>query len=141
MFLGVDLASAYQRDQSGDASGRTVFDKVTATFDIAGGVLSNEDFVLDGPRIKATGKGTVGIGAQVLDYRLIPVAFARNDAERSLKVPLRVTGSWDAPKLKLDAETAVKERVEEKIETRKEELKESAREKLREKLLERLGNQ
>lgn len=145
VFQGVDLAARYRQDQ-GQSGGRTVFNKITGTFNIADGVLSNQDFVLDGPALKVTGKGTVDIGQRKLNYRITPVAFDPNDQGRSLMVPLRVTGSWDTPKLKLDLEGALKDKVEEKREERKqeleekrEELKQEARDKIREKLLEKLG--
>ncbi len=92
---------------------KTVFDAVTASFAIEGGVLANTDLTLTGPNLSATGAGKVGIGARNLDYRLQPVALTEADGTGGVMVPLLITGSWDDPKFRLDLESIARERMEE----------------------------
>ncbi len=48
------------------------FAEAGGTFRISDGVLTNEDFALRAPVLRITGGGTVNLGAQTLDYRLLP---------------------------------------------------------------------
>ena len=81
---------------------KTIFDGVSGSFTIAGGVLSNDDLALKAPYITATGKGTVGLGAQVIDYRIVPTALTLPDGTGGVRVPLQITGPWSAPRFALD---------------------------------------
>ncbi len=91
---------------------KTIFDGVSASFSIAGGVLSNEDLKLAAPYVTATGSGTVGLGARVLDYSLRPIAMAKSDGTGGIMVPLLITGPWAAPKFRLDLESIAREKME-----------------------------
>jgi len=81
---------------------KTIFDGVTGTFTMAGGVLSNDDLAMKAPYVSATGKGSVGLGAQVIDYRLVPTALTKADGTGGVRVPLQITGPWSAPRFALD---------------------------------------
>ncbi len=94
------------------AGQKTIFDGVSASFSIAGGVLSNDDLKLAAPYVTATGSGTVGLGARVLDYRLRPIAMAKSDGTGGIMVPLLITGPWAAPKFRLDLESIAREKME-----------------------------
>ena len=92
---------------------KTVFDEVTASFAIDKGVLRNEDLVLRAPYLTATGSGTVGLGTRTLDYRLRPTALSEADGTGGVMVPLMITGTWAAPKFRLDLESLARDRLEE----------------------------
>ena len=94
------------------AGQKTIFDGVSASFSITGGVLSNDDLKLAAPYVTATGSGTVGLGARVLDYRLRPIAMAKSDGTGGIMVPLLITGPWAAPKFRLDLESIAREKME-----------------------------
>lgn len=81
---------------------RTIFDAVTATFAIKDGVLRNDDLTLTAPYLTAAGAGTVGLGAQVLDYRVTPTALTKADGTGGVRVPVQITGPWSAPRFGLD---------------------------------------
>ena len=81
---------------------KTIFDGVSGSFTIAEGVLSNADLALKAPYVTATGKGTVGLGAQVIDYRIQPTALTKADGTGGVRVPLQVTGPWSGPRFALD---------------------------------------
>ncbi len=106
---GVDL-TATVRDRriaprSETAGARTVFDSVTASFTIAGGVLSNPDLAIAAPRFVADGRGTVSLGPRTLDYTVIPTL--RED--QRIVLPITITGAWDAPAFGLDVGSALQE--------------------------------
>jgi AsmA protein len=81
---------------------KTIFDALTATFSIQEGVLRNDDLSLSAPYLMATGAGTVGLGAQVLDYRVTPTALTKADGTGGVRVPLQITGPWSEPRFGLD---------------------------------------
>lgn len=91
---------------------RTIFDSLSTSFSIAEGVLRADDLRLAAPYLQVAGSGTVGIGARVLDYRLAPVALQKEDGSGGLRVPLRITGPWSAPRYRLDAEALAKPKLD-----------------------------
>ena len=114
-ILGLDiwgmirnLDTSYQGEGS-----RTVYDSLSASFTMADGVLSNEDFLMDSSVGRVTGVGTVGIGAQVLDYTVTPEVLA-GDAG-GLRVPLRISGAWSDPNYSLDLEALAGQELEGQI--------------------------
>ncbi|MHC0053696.1 AsmA family protein [Actibacterium sp. D379-3] len=117
VFTGLDLERILRGRDMGGAGGsaRTIFDSVAGRFTLAEGVLRNDDLTLLAPRLTAGGRGTVGIGKRVLDYRVTPVAFAGDDGKGGLKVPLRITGGWDDPQLKLDLESVADKEIDKQV--------------------------
>jgi len=89
---------------------KTIFDSITGSFKVEGGVLSNDDLRLVAPLLSATGAGKVGIGAQTLDYRAVP-ALLGDGTGGGLKVPLQITGPWADPKYRLDLEALATENL------------------------------
>lgn len=114
---------------------KTVYDAVTASFVIDGGVLTNDDLVLDAPGLSATGGGTIGIGARNLDYRIRPTAVVKGGDADGLAVPLLISGTWANPKFRLDLETIAQEKLKAEAAV----LKARAEEALAEKLQQELG--
>jgi AsmA protein len=104
-IAGIDLDALLG---SVDAEGgSTVFDSVEATFDIAVGVLRNDDLLMLLPNFNATGAGQVNLGARTLDYTVTPKALRVNAARGGLAVPVRITGPWAAPEIKADLRAAI----------------------------------
>lgn len=110
---GFDLAGMLKTLDAGyvGEGAKTIFDSVTGSFTIKEGVLANDDLVLVAPLVKAVGKGTVGIGARVLEYRVTPTALAKADGSGGVRVPLLITGPWAKPKFKLDMEALAQEKL------------------------------
>ena len=90
---------------------KTVYDAVTGSFVIEGGVLRNDDLVLAAPGLTATGNGTIGIGARNLDYRIRPTAVLKGGNADGIAVPLLITGPWSKPKFRLDLEAVAQEKL------------------------------
>ena len=92
---------------------KTVYDAVTGSFVIEGGVLTNDDLLLAAPGLTATGNGTIGIGARNLDYRIRPTAVVKGGNADGIAVPLLITGPWAKPKFRLDLEAVAQEKLAE----------------------------
>lgn len=107
---GIDLTALLQSlDISNIADDRiTRFDSLSGSFVITDGVLRNDDLRLAGGGFSVTGQGAVGIGARNLDYRIVPVAIRGDD---TLRVPLLITGPWEAPRYRLDLEALAREQL------------------------------
>jgi len=112
-ILGLDLGGMLRNmDMSYMGEGQsTVYDTITGTFAINGGVLRNDDLQLAAPRFSVTGRGEVGVGARTLDYRVVPATLG-SDGGDGFRVPLMITGPWDAPRFRLDLEALARERLE-----------------------------
>ncbi len=146
-IIGFDLAGmlrnldmSYMGDQN-----RTVYDAITGTFTISDGILRNDDLRLEASRFSVTGRGSVGLGQRNLDYRIVPAALP-DGAREALRVPLMITGPWDAPRFRLDLEAlaqerlrAEQERLEEIAREEARRLEERARAQLEERLQRELG--
>ncbi len=102
---GLDLAGMIRTlDPSYRGEGaRTVYDQIAGNFTIADGVLSNDDLRLDAPWGEVTGEGTVNLGQQTLNYRLIP-GFVEGEAGARIRVPILVSGPWASPSIRPDLE-------------------------------------
>ncbi|HHX90756.1 MAG TPA: AsmA-like C-terminal region-containing protein, partial [Paracoccus sp.] len=149
-IIGFDLAGMLRNlDMSymGERN-RTIFQSVAGSFSISDGVLSNEDLAMAATPISVSGRGTVDLGAQVLDYRVTPEALRNAETGEAFRVPLIITGPWAAPRFRLDLEGLTEQRLREeaeRLEARAREeaarLEERARARVDQELQERLGIQ
>ncbi len=114
-ILGLDLAGMLRNlDASYRGKGqKTVFDKISASFSMKGGVLSNNDLAFDAKKAKAVGAGTVGIGDQTLNYRITPTVLAKTDGSGGISVPVIISGSWSNPKFRPDLQGLIDKRLAE----------------------------
>ncbi len=104
-IAGIDLDALLG---SVDAKGgSTVFDSVEASFDIAGGILRNDDLLMLLPNFNATGAGQVNLGARTLDYTVTPKALRVNASRGGLAVPVRIRGPWADPEIEADLRAAI----------------------------------
>ena len=114
--------------------GTTVFDKLGASFDIKAGVLSNDNLNMTLPRIAATGKGVVGLGAQTINYVFTPVALKASSG-KDLAFHVKIYGPWSNPKIIPDLSAAIDLNFKEK----KEEVKQKANDAIKKKVEQELG--
>ncbi len=110
---GMNIAS-FLRDAkkafifSDNKTEKTDFTEMTATFQIAQGVVSNQDLSMKSPVLRIAGKGTVSLPPRTLNYRLEPTLVGSlkgqgDDKERSgITIPLVITGPWSAPNVTPD---------------------------------------
>ncbi|MFY0660551.1 MAG: AsmA family protein [Shimia sp.] len=122
---GIDLDKLLRGDVTG---GTTVFNSMVASWDIADGVLTNNDLLMSLSRLAATGKGTVGLGLRTIDYVFSPQL--RGPDGPSLIVPVKITGSWSNPSVVPDLEAAIKRSFDTEIKAVEDEAKQKLEKEL-----------
>ncbi|WP_420862853.1 AsmA family protein [Algirhabdus cladophorae] len=144
---GLALADLFLNQ--GSDGGSTIFDSVTASYTIDGGVLRNSDLQAALPQFSATGNGKVDLGQQSLDYTVIP-SFPKAADGNDLIFPVRIQGPWSSPKIRPDLEAALKqtlqadidkevEKAKARAEAEVEKAKERARQEVADEVQKKLG--
>jgi AsmA protein len=134
---GLDLAGMIRTLDVGyvGESASTVFDSITASFAVGGGVARNSDMALTAPLITASGAGQADIGGQRLDFRITPLTLGGQALDPDVQLPVQISGPWAAPRVSLDLETLAKRKLEEE----RLKLEERARAEIEQKLQEETG--
>ncbi|MGM0811217.1 AsmA family protein [Thioalkalivibrio sp.] len=117
----------------------TDFTALAGSFRIRDGVVQNDDLTASSPLLRVAGRGSADLPAREIDYRLDTTLVATIEGQggrsledlRGLTLPIRITGSFEEPRFRLDLEEVVRERVDQRL--RRE------GEQLQERLLERFG--
>ncbi|NYS24287.1 AsmA family protein [Rhodobacteraceae bacterium 2376] len=114
-IIGLDLAGMLRNLDLGymGEGARTIYDSISGSFTMEGGVLRNDDLRLTASRLDVTGRGTVGLGERVLNYRVTPEAMRDPETGQALRVPVLITGPWEAPRFRLDLEGLAQDRLRE----------------------------
>lgn len=125
-LLGLDIAGMIKNlDASYQGEGsKTVFEDISASFAIDGGVLSNSDLNFKADLLTATGNGVVDLGGQTIKYRLAPVALAGR-LKDGIRVPVIIEGPWSNIRFRPD----LKALIDTELEAEKEKLKAQAKAK------------
>jgi AsmA protein len=121
---------------------RTAFTAISASGTLSNGVLSSDDLKVAMRYLQVTGHGTADLPASTLDYHLdatvlrIPEEGAAAEAQDivGLRIPVLVTGTFAAPKVRPDVSALLKARVQQEIDKRKDEVKQKLQDKLQDKL-------
>jgi AsmA protein len=134
---GLDLAGMIRTLDAGyvGEGATTVFDSITASFAVAGGVARNSDMALTAPLVTAAGAGQADIGGQTLDLRITPLTLGGQALHPDVQVPVLISGPWAALKVRLDLESLAKRKFEEE----RQKLEERARAEIGQKLQEETG--
>ena len=103
-ILGLDIAGMLRTMDTNyvGAGQKTIFDAITATFQIAQGVLTNDDLAFSSEYLTAAGKGWVGLGERNQKYRISATALAGAVGEEGITAPLIIGGTWAKPTFALD---------------------------------------
>ncbi|MEM9432649.1 MAG: AsmA family protein [Pseudomonadota bacterium] len=137
-LLGLDIAGMIKNlDASYQGEGsKTVFDRISASFDIENGILRNDDLDFEAQLLTASGAGQLGIGPQTIAYRIEPVALAEQLAS-GIRVPILIEGPWSNIRYRPDLAALVdteleaqKEALKAQARAKEDELKAKARDKL-----------
>jgi AsmA protein len=117
-IIGLDLAGMIRTlDASFQGDGaRTVYDSLTAAFTITEGVLRNDDLLLDAPWGEVAGAGRVDLGAQTLDYRVIPTVMRDASGSGGINVPILFSGPWASLSIRPDLEYLAQQELAEEAE-------------------------
>ena len=128
---------------------RTVFTAVSATGRMTNGVVVSDDLLAALQYLQVKGHGTADIAAGNLDYHLdaTVMKIPEEGTEAAdlkdivgLQVPVLVTGTFGAPKVRPDVAGMVKARVQQEIDKRKDEVKQKLQDKLQDKLKDLFGH-
>lgn len=97
------------------ADDNTAFKTLHATLLVKNGVAQNDDFKLDGAQVRATGKGSIDLVQEKLDFRL-QVTIAEGEDRKGATLPLSVTGGFAKLKFGVDLGAQVKQQATKKVE-------------------------
>jgi AsmA protein len=119
-----------------DTAQRTDFSAMNASFAIKNGVAHNDDLDVRAPLVRVGGAGDIDIGNSQLNYvaKASVVATSKGqggadlDHLSGLTIPVKLTGSFDAPKYEIDYRSIAGEAAKAKV---KEEVKTKIKDKLR----------
>jgi len=119
---------------------QTDFSSLKGTFTANEGIVNNQDLELMSPLLRVTGAGDIDLPREVIDYavRVSIVGSAEGQGGKTLEdlkgitIPVKITGSFDNPRPKVDLASVLKEQATGEI-------KAKAEEKLKEKLGDELG--
>ncbi|HEY4370177.1 MAG TPA: AsmA family protein [Steroidobacteraceae bacterium] len=127
---------------------RTTFTSLRGTGAMKDGVLSNDDLNVAMQYLKVTGQGTVDIPKNGIDYRLVAsvVRIPQEGADTAqmqdmvdAQIPVKVTGSLTAPKVRPDIEGYVKDRAKQELKKQQDKVEEKVKKKLGDKLKDLFG--
>ncbi|MEM6635455.1 MAG: AsmA family protein [Pseudomonadota bacterium] len=127
-LLGVDLVGMLRNLDvgfRGDGT-KTVYDAITASFNVNDGVVSNLDLNFLAPLLTALGEGTIDLGAQSLNYRLTPEILRGAAEQAGISVPVTITGPWSDLKFAPDLDGL----IDANFEKERERLEKEARDEL-----------
>lgn len=113
-------------ESSADATKKTDFSALTASFNIKNGVAHNEDLAMKAPILrlaKGDSRGDIDIGNQTINYTAKPtvVKSIKGQGGEDLKdlagipIPVKISGTFSNPKFGLDFASAAKEVAKSKL--------------------------
>lgn len=124
---GVDLAKVVEQARAlydaargkpvavkAGASDATVFKSLTAHVVVSDGIARNDDLVLDGQNLRATGRGSADLVRETLDYAL-KVTLTEDPTRRGATVPVLVSGTFASPSYNVDFGELLKEKAQKQI--------------------------
>ncbi len=100
------------KTQQSDA---TVFKSLTASAVITNGIARNDDLVLDGANLRASGRGTADLVRETLDYKL-KATVAESAERRGTTVPVLIGGTFSKPTYGVDFGEVLKQQAEKQLE-------------------------
>ncbi|MGH8582665.1 MAG: AsmA family protein [Gammaproteobacteria bacterium] len=119
-------------------SGKTDFSEIGGTFNIRQGVVHNQDLAAKSPLLRVDGKGKADLVNERIDYlvdALLTDTFKGQGGKEAadlsgVKIPVRITGSFDAPSFLPDFTAIAKAQAEKLLSKNKEKITEKLKEKL-----------
>ena len=111
---GINVAESIRQARmlgASDGDGReqkTDFAELSGTYSIAKGVLRNDDLKMLAPLLRMDGKGTVPMPPRKFDYGVTAKLVGSLEGQggksdlQGVPIPVKVTGSWDDPKINID---------------------------------------
>jgi AsmA protein len=128
--------------QQANATDKTDFSELSASFNIASGVAHNDDLAAKSPFLRLGGTGDIDIGNSRLDYlfkaALVSTSAGQGgkevDSLKGVTVPVRVTGPFEKPAFKLELANLVSDSAKVRVDEKKQEVKQKLENKVQDKL-------
>ena len=108
---GINIASFLRDAKKGflgsSSNEKTDFSELSATFQIAQGIVTNNDLSMKSPVLRVGGKGTISLPPKTVNYRLEPTLVASlkgqgGKEKAGLTIPLVIAGPWSNPSITPD---------------------------------------
>ncbi len=111
-LLGLDIGGMVRTLDLGfrGEGQKTIFDGLSGSWTVTNGVARGEDFQLDAPYLAVSASGDIDLGAQTLDYSLLPT-LRRDAREDGFTVPILMDGPWSDPRIRPDLEALARQRL------------------------------
>jgi AsmA protein len=119
---------------------RTAFTSLKGTGVMKNGVLTNNDLDVSMQYLKVSGQGSVDVPKSSIDYRLVAsvLKMPREGADATqmqdmvdAQIPVKVTGSLNAPKVRPDIEGYAKDRAKQELKKQGDKVKKKLGDKLK----------
>jgi AsmA protein len=140
LWFEVNRAMALVQKQvppAGGGSGRTKFDAFKASADVTNGVATTKDLNVASQNLHITGQGSSNLVSEAISYQVKATLFksapAANAASAGVlaEVPLDISGTMSAPRVRPDLEGMARARVQQELEKHKGELQQKLQDKLK----------
>jgi len=115
--------------EKSDEPNQTDFSELRGSFNIANGVVTNNDLRASSPLLRVQGQGTADLPQEQVDYRVDTTLVASLEGQggrsldelRGVNLPIRVRGPFSDPSFSLDLKPVLEGRVREEVERKIEE--------------------
>ncbi len=143
--LGQLIRDAYAKLKKQPAPPKAVkqtdFAELSGSVSIRNGVVHNQDLRASSPALRVAGKGKVDLPRQRIDYLLNTSIVETDQGQggldlselKALTIPIKITGSFENPKLKLDLAPLLKAKAKTRLQKEKARVKSKAKQKLEKK--------
>ncbi len=142
--LGQVIRDAYAKIKKKPApektDNQTDFAQMSGSVTIRNGVVHNQDLQIKSPMLRVAGEGRVDLPGQHIDYLLNTSIVETDQGQggkdmselKALTIPIKVGGTFAAPKFKLDLAPVLKAKAKKELKREKDKLKKEAEKKLKE---------
>jgi AsmA protein len=117
---------------------RTAFETFHASADVAGGVATTRDLVIASQLLRITGGGNASLASQAIDYQLTAAVLREPPGDDAgltalarASIPVRITGTFDDPKIRPDLGGIAKAKLKQEVEKQKDKLEEKVKDRLK----------
>lgn len=132
--------------QAADATQKTDFSELSASFSLRDGVAHNSDLAGKSPLLRLGGEGDIDIGNSTLNYLLKATVVATSKGEggkeladlKGLTLPDKLSGPFTAPQYHIDFSGIAASYAQAALEGKKDEVKAKLQDKLQEKMGDKL---
>ncbi|WP_152032997.1 AsmA-like C-terminal region-containing protein [Gallaecimonas mangrovi] len=127
---------------------KTDFAELSGSATFKNGKMNNPDLLLASPLLRVNGAGDIDLVKKSLDYgvsaKLVGTLKGQDgkamDELKGVTLPIKITGSFDSPKVRPDMDALLKGKADQKIKEQKDKLKDKLSEKLGDLFKKKEGN-